>query len=151
MQGFPLSWEQMGTVLFFGGFSWWAIKWAGRNLRAQIGESGVGRVRRELSQDAIDAILARGLATPEQLFAMSADEQRLLGQTALALVTATQRVPDGETITVAPRTHCPACGRLVENFPTEVPWRSTCDGCGCALLLRRDGQRLVLSYTPKSA
>ena len=35
MPDLPLTWDQIGTLLFFGGFSWWAFRWAYRNSKAQ--------------------------------------------------------------------------------------------------------------------
>ena len=141
-------WSQLGAMIFFGGFALWAIIWAGRSLRAMLGEKGTSLPRSELSQEAVDAIVSRGLATPVQLFSMTAQEQRVLAQTAIAMVTATQMIPGGVADDSAPAAHCPHCGKLVRNFPGAVPWKCTCEGCGSTLLLWRDGGRLVFSYTP---
>ena len=143
-----LSWEQIGTILFFGGFSFWAMKWAGRNLRALLGDSRAAPGRTALSKEQQDAIVARGLATPLQLFEMSPAEQALLAQAAVSL---TSRGSPGDApapAEAAPPVHCPQCGTLIEEWPRETAWRCICGGCGSTLVLRRDGKRLVLSYTP---
>lgn len=151
MTDLPMRWDQIATILFFGGLSWWAVKWAGRNLRAQIGESRPAGERSALSREAVDAIVARGLASRELLFQMSPAEQQLLAQAALALgtVRGTANGPLADSAEIAaPSAHCPRCGTFVENWPREVPWRCDCAHCSAQLVLRRDGTRLVLSYTP---
>ena len=64
MPELPLSWSQIGTLLFFGGFAWWALRWSGRNLRAQLGDRGSRPRIAVLSADEVDAIVSRQLATP---------------------------------------------------------------------------------------
>lgn len=145
----PISWTQLTTILFFGGFVWWVIRWTGRNLRSQIGQSTPRRVRQELTQEEVDAILARRLATPQELFAMSPADQRLLATTAVAMVTATQQIPTTAEDPAPPRAFCPQCATPIENLPAQVPWRCDCVQCGAAIVLRRDGLRYHLSYTPK--
>ena len=149
MPDWPLSWAQTTTLFFFGGFVWWAIRWTGRNLRSQIGERRPNAQRNALSPLEVDAIVARRLATPVELFNMSAAEQRLLAETAIAMVTATQQIPTLAIDSTPPRAFCPHCGTFVENWPAQVPWRCECATCGAAIVLRRDGQRVVLSYTPR--
>ena len=149
MAEWPLSWVQTSTLVFFGGFVWWAIRWTGRNLRSQIGHGHRTTRRNELTPQEVDAIVARRLASPAELFQMSAAEQRLLAQAAVAMVAATQRIPTAAIDSTPPPAFCPHCGTFVENWPAEIPWRCGCVTCGAALVLRRDGQRLVLSYTPQ--
>ena len=96
MPELSISWRQLGTLLFFGGFAWWALRWSGRNLRAQLGDQGSRPRISVLSSDEIEAIVSRQLATPVELFSMSAAEQRLLAQTAMSITTATLRAPTAE-------------------------------------------------------
>lgn len=146
MREIPISLSQIGTILFFGGFSWWAIRLAGRNLRDQIVRGQTRPTKSVLSSIEVDAIVSRKLASPVELFNMGAAEQRLLAQTAVAMVTATQQIPVTEIALAPPRAFCPACGTLVENFPEHVPWRCACAGCGTDLVLRLDGNRVVVTY-----
>ena len=140
---------QITTFLFFGGFVVWVIRLTGRNLRAQIGHSTPRTARQELTHEEVDAIIARRLATPQELFAMSPADQRLLATTAVAMVTATQQIPTTVVDAAPPRAFCPQCATPIENLPTQVPWRCECVHCEAAIVLRRDGLRYHLSYTPK--
>ncbi|MDH5233768.1 MAG: hypothetical protein OEW77_02340 [Gemmatimonadota bacterium] len=150
MRELPITLSQLGTILFFGGFSWWAIRLAGRNLRDQIVRGQTKPRLAVLTSDEVDAIVARKLASPVELFNMSPSEQRLLAQTAVAMVTATQQIPTMAAEPGPPPAYCPACGTAVENFPEHVPWRCECTACGAELVLRRDGRRFVFSYTPRA-
>jgi len=142
-----LEWDFWAKLLFFLGFVWWAIKWTARNLRAQIGPTMPSRDDFVgLSADSAESIVASGFATRAQLAGMSAKEQRLLADAAQALHTRESRVAAEEL--PPPHAHCPHCGRLVDNWPAHMPWRTECAGCGSGLLVRRDGPRVVLSYDP---
>ena len=150
MDEFPLSWRQLGTILFFGGFVWWAFRSVGRNVRAQLGDSGSRPKSSALSALEIEAVVSRGLAQPAELFNMSPSQQRFLAETASSMGPAAPRRSQATPLAddVPPRTHCPNCGALVENLPDQTPWRCDCVGCGMTLVLRRDAGRFILSYTP---
>ena len=150
MDDFPLSWRQIGTILFFGGFAWWAFRSAARNLRAQHGDSGSRPKSTALSAMEIESVVSRGLAQPSELFNMSPSQQRFLAETAAAMGPLSARKSKADAIAEAapPKTHCPNCGLLVENLPAQTPWRCDCIGCGVTLVLRRDAGRFILSYTP---
>lgn len=151
MSDFPLSLGQVGTILFFGGFVVWTFRWVGRNLRAQIGESSARPKASPLSAIEIESVVARGLAQPAELFNMSPAQQRFLAETAASMDRIAPRPSQGAppVDSAPPRTHCPACGVLVENLPQRTPWRCDCTACGAALVLRRDGPRFVISFTPR--
>lgn len=151
-----LEWDFWAKLLFFLGFVWWAIKWTARNLRAQIGPTMPTRSDvADLSGSHVESIVTHGLATRAQLLEMSAKERQLLSEAALALEmratrTASPAVADSPAAAVTgarpPRTHCPKCGLLVENWPARIPWRVECAGCGSELVLRREGERVILNY-----
>src|SRR5690606_31561387 len=105
-----------------------------------------------------ESIVAHGLATRTQLLEMSAKERQLLSEAALALEmraartasrAATESTEESTSATRGrrpPRTHCPRCGVLVENWPARIPWRVECVGCGGELVLRQEGERVILNY-----
>ena len=62
-------------VLF--GVAVWAIRRAGRDLRAQVGRKSAG-AGTTLTPEEVKLIVSRGLATPETLFKMTPAEQRML-------------------------------------------------------------------------
>ncbi len=143
-----LSWEQIGTILFFGGFSVWAMKWVGRNLRSQLGDSRNAPGRTALTKEQVDAVVGRGLASPVQLFAMSPAEQAMLARTALALASPSRPGAASALVEAPPPAHCPKCGTLIDEWPPDTAWRCLCGGCGSTIVLRRDGKRFILTYTP---
>lgn len=84
-----MSWIRIAALLVIVGLAAWAIKRAGRDLRAQLGDKSKGPV---LTPDEMKAVVERGLATQEQLSAMRPAEQRLLAASAVAMRAAqTQR------------------------------------------------------------
>ncbi|MFN0100355.1 MAG: hypothetical protein ACKVS7_16945 [Gemmatimonadaceae bacterium] len=142
-------------ILIIFGLTTITLMWlVGRMVKRHIAggdAASKGGDRMLLSQMEIDAIVSRGLATPAELFLMEPERQRILAQTALMLVTAAQQTPGGLQGSAAPESWCPACGTKVENFPERLPWKATCVRCGSELVLRRDGARLLLSYSLRSS
>lgn len=142
-------------ILIIFGLTSIMLMWlVGRMVKRHIaGGDAAGKAggRMSLSQVEIDAIVSRGLATPAELFLMEPERQRILAQTALMLVTAAQQTPGALQGTTAPDAWCPACGTKVENFPDRLPWKARCVQCESELVLRRDGARLLLSYSLRSS
>lgn len=75
-------WLIVLLAVMLGGI--WLIRRAGRELRDEL-KRGPGAKGPTLTREQVEAIRAHGLATPEQLFKMSAKEQQLLATMALAL------------------------------------------------------------------
>lgn len=142
-------------LLIIFGLTTIMLMWlVGRMVKRHIAGGDAGSKsgdRMRLSQTEIDAIVARGLATPAELFLMEPERQRILAQTALMMVTAARETPGGLHSAAAPDSWCPACGTKVENFPERLPWKAACVQCGSELVLRRDGARLLLSYSLRSS
>lgn len=79
----PESWGRWLFLLVLFGVAVWAIRRAGRDLREQVAPKSRD-ARSELLPEEIRMIVTKGMATREQLFAMSAIEQRLLSAAARA-------------------------------------------------------------------
>lgn len=83
MPSSPFSFGQILALVLVVLVAAWLIRRAGANLRAELREKR--RAGPALTKEQLEAITAQGLATPEQLFAMSPKEQQLLAATALAM------------------------------------------------------------------
>ena len=74
---------QIIALLVIVGIAAWLIHRAGADLREQLKDRKQAGPR--LSPEEVAAITSRGLATAEQLFAMSPKEQQMLAAAALAM------------------------------------------------------------------
>lgn len=88
MASAPLSPVQILTLLAIVGIAAWLIHRAGADLRGQLKDRKASGPT--LTSEQVNVITSHGLATPDQLVAMSAKEQQLLAVTAMAMVTAGQ-------------------------------------------------------------
>lgn len=92
MPSAPISLGQLLALVVILGMAAWLIRRAGRSLRDTLRETK-GTGGSVLTPEQVAAIAAHGLATPEQLFMMSAKEQQLLAVSAMALQTAQNQRP----------------------------------------------------------
>ncbi len=75
---------RIGAVLLIVGLAAWLIRRAGAGLRDALRERK-GPPGAAITPEQLDAITRHGLATAEQLFAMSPKEQVMLATTAMLL------------------------------------------------------------------
>jgi hypothetical protein len=92
MPSAPISFGQMMALGVIVLVAAWLIRRAGQSLRDTLNDTKTtgGSV---LTPEQVAAITAHGLATPQQLFMMSAKEQRLLAISAEAMQSAQNQRP----------------------------------------------------------
>lgn len=89
------TFNRIGAAIVVAFIAAWAIRRAGRHLRDALGHRA-GPTEPTLTREQVEAITSQGLATAEQLFAMSAREQQMLATTALLMRTAQHQRPTRE-------------------------------------------------------
>lgn len=90
-----LTMNRVGVAIALLLIAAWAIRKAGKGLRDELGRRPPP-AGPSLTKEQLQAITDQGLASPEQLFAMSPKEQQLLATTALMMRTAQTHRPTRE-------------------------------------------------------
>jgi hypothetical protein len=95
MPSAPISFGQLMALVLIVLLAAWLIRRAGQSLRDVLNPPK-GTTGSVLTPEQVAAITGQGLATAEQLFMMSAKDQRLLAISAVALQSAQNQRPTRE-------------------------------------------------------
>ena len=141
-----------------------AIWLIGRRMRAYLGPlpgSGASPARGPSTpSQVVKELQARGLATPAQLANMTEMERQLLFSTMASAISRTadgdERLPGAARGSVMsleelPPLFCPLCSFRIERFTSVAPITGQCETCGAAVVVRRDGARLLLTVHTSAA
>ena len=139
-----------------------AIWMAGRRLRGDLGPPPTKELDVPAgpspSSSIVKELQARGLVTPAQLARMTDTERQLLFSTVASTIA---RQADGETAPrpslerpvirpdELPTIFCPLCSYRIEAFSSTPPITGQCETCGAKVVVRRDGQRILLTVLEK--
>lgn len=153
----------VGAAVVVLAVAFYAIWWAGRRLRSELGAPRSG-ARTPLTPDAsvpsqvVKALQQRGLATPAQLANMSEMERHLLFS---SMASAIREEADTEEKALSPSArafvrpeelptlYCPTCSYRIERFSSTPPITGQCETCGAKVVVRRDAGRILLTVLPK--